>query len=179
MSPGTRENQQLDPAIKQTLGELLTPTADDNEQVRRACIVGVGNRNRGDDGAGPRLIDLRRPDTRGFWFDAGPVPENVLEPIVRTQPDTVLLVDAVSFGGTAGQCRVMDASQFDTLSLSTHAGSLQLIAEYLSARTAAQIRVLAIQPARIDAREGGGEGLTDCVETTVRQLAATLSDLLS
>ena len=61
----------------------------------RVCIVGVGNRLRGDDGAGPRLIDARHPDASGVWLDAGVVPENYLEIIARANPDTVLIVDVV------------------------------------------------------------------------------------
>jgi hydrogenase 3 maturation protease len=141
----------------------------------RVCIVGVGNRQRGDDGAGPRLIDARHRGTRGVWLDAGIAPENFLEPIVRTNPDTVLIVDAAAFGGLPGECRLLDASALDTVVLSTHAGSLGLLREYLSARSGARLGVLAIQPERLAV----GEGLSAAVETSVRELAALLSEVLA
>ena len=71
--------------------------------------MGVGNRQRGDDGAGPRLIDARNPAARGVWLDAGAAPENYLETIAGTNPDTILFVDAVAFGGISGECRLIDA----------------------------------------------------------------------
>jgi hydrogenase maturation protease HycI len=141
----------------------------------RVCIVGVGNRGRGDDGAGPRVIDARCAGTRGVWIDAGMAPENFLETIVRSNPQTVLIVDAVAFGGFPGECRLMDAAALDTVSVSTHAGSLAVLGQYLSARAGARVKVMAIQPERIDA----GEGLSHPVATSVHELTSVLSDLLS
>jgi hydrogenase 3 maturation protease len=137
----------------------------------QVCIVGVGNRQRGDDGAGPRLIDSRHSDAQGVWLDAGVAPENYLETIARTNPDTVLIVDAVDFGGAAGEYRWIDASALKTTAVSTHAGSLATLSEYLTARTNAIVHVIAIQPERVDAREG----LSLPVEKSVLQLAALLS----
>lgn len=159
--------------------EVKLPTANirvalENLLGGRVCIVGVGNRGRGDDGAGPCVIDRRRPETSGVWIDAGVAPENFLEPIARTNPDTVLIVDAVNFGGIPGECRLMEASAMDVVVISTHAGSLSILGDYLSARTDAQLWVLGIQPKRIDLREA----LSDPVARSVRELAAMLSDLL-
>ncbi len=141
----------------------------------RVCIVGVGNRQRGDDGAGPRLIDARHPDAPGVWLDAGIAPENYLETIARTNPDTVLIVDAVAFGGVPGECRLIDASAIDTVAVSTHAGSLSTLSEYLKARTNACIHVIAIEPERIVAQER----LSQPVQKTVLELAALLSNVLA
>jgi hydrogenase 3 maturation protease len=141
----------------------------------RVCIVGVGNRQRGDDGAGPRVIDARSPTARGVWLDVGVVPENFLEQIAQQYPDTVLIVDAVAFGGLPGECRLMDATAMDTaVVLSTHAASLGMLSDYLSARTRARVQVIGIQPERIDAREG----LSQPVEKSVRELTEVLSNLL-
>ena len=95
--------------------------------------------------------------------------------IDRSNPDTVLIVDAVAFGGYPGECRLLEATPVDTAAVSTHAGSLAMLCDYLSARTKASIRVLAIQPERIDAREG----LSPQVEKSVLFLAAVLSEFLS
>ena len=141
----------------------------------RVCIVGIGNRQRGDDGAGPRLIDARPPGTPGVWLDAGIAPENYLEPIARSNPDAVLIVDAAAFGGRPGERRLVSAARADAVVLSTHAGSLALLCEYLGNRTPARIQILAIEPESI----GPGEGLSRAVEESVRELASWLSRLLA
>lgn len=141
----------------------------------RVCIVGVGNRMRGDDGVGPRVIDARRSETRGDWIDAGIAPENYLEPIVRSNPDVVLIVDAVAFGGFPGECRLIESSELDTTFVSTHVGSLSVLSDYLSARTGARLRVLAIQPASIELRKR----LSPKVEETCLQLSELFSDVLA
>lgn len=140
----------------------------------RVCVVGLGNRQRRDDGAGPRLVDARDPSATGTWLDVGVSPENYLEPIVRSKPDTVLMVDAASFGGQPGECRLLKAASFETLAVSTHASSLSILAEYLTRRTGAQVCVIAIQSQTVDA----GDSLSAPVERAVSGLAALLSRLL-
>lgn len=156
----------LDLHLESTLRELLSD---------HVCIVGVGNRLRGDDGAGPTVIDQRGANTRGTWIDAGVTPENYLETIARANPVTILIVDAVDFGGSPGECRLLDPADVETLVISTHAGSLSMIADYMSARVGAEFRVLGIQPKTINIHEA----LSDPVTQSVRELAAMLSDLLS
>ena len=141
----------------------------------RVCIVGVGNRLRGDDAAGPRGIDERHSGTRALWLDAGTAPENHLETVVRAEPDTVLIVDAVAFGGDPGEWRVLDAKELDRVAVSTHAGSLGMLSDYLSSRSGARVWVLAIEPKRIEL----GEGLSRSVANAVREVARLLSEALA
>lgn len=136
----------------------------------RTCIVGIGNRFRGDDGAGPCLIDAGCPASHGRWIDAGTTPENVLEQVVQEQPEHVLLVDSVDFGGPPGASRMLLPADLSAMSTSTHTISLQVVSSYLAARTRAEIRVLAIQPKSLAHRAG----LSPEVETTIREWAEHL-----
>ncbi len=110
----------------------------------RVCVLCVGNRDRGDDGAGPALAErlLARGATR--CFDGGTAPENRLEAVVRERPDVVLLVDAAEYGGAPGEVRLADPADCAG-GTSTHAPSLALAAAYLRARCGAEVRLLAIQ----------------------------------
>ena len=58
--------------------------------------MGIGNRLAGDDGAGSAVAEALRGRTAACVIDAGIAPENHLEPIVRGEPDTILLVDAAN-----------------------------------------------------------------------------------
>ena len=152
-------------------------------RVGRLCVVGIGNRVAGDDGAGSALADRLAGQLAvrsggppaGRIIDAGIAPENHLEPIVRDEPDTVLLVDAVDFGGRPGSIRLLDARALSAGGLSTHATSLSLIRGYLSARSSARVVLLGIQPRHLHM----GAALSEEVAATVEAVADRLAGLMA
>jgi hydrogenase 3 maturation protease len=137
------------------------------------CVVGIGNRLKGDDAAGPELIDRIAGRSRFHCLDTGVAPENYLEKIVRLEPDTILLVDAMDFGGGAGESRLFAADQITGGSLSSHALSLRMTCDYLQQRIAARIFILGIQPAQVRMHTP----LSAVVRAAVEQLAAELNTL--
>jgi hydrogenase maturation protease len=138
----------------------------------RVVIVGVGNRWRGDDGAGCALIDRAAERTSAVCLDAGVAPENFLEKAAAARPDTVLFVDAASFAGDAGEIRIFTPDQIAPAGLSTHALSLKMAAEYLKVRTGARIYMAGIQAGT---REPG-ETLSPPVEDAVAELSRALEE---
>jgi len=84
-----------------------------NSLKERTVFLGIGNPLRGDDGAGCKFIrELKRWGAgrrKGIYlFNGEQLPENYLEPIVKIQPATVVLVDAVDFGAPAGEVKVFE-----------------------------------------------------------------------
>jgi len=130
------------------------------------CILGFGNRLWGDDGAGSHLAEALRDCPGVDAIDGGFVPENHLEAVVRTKPDTILLVDAAEFGGEPGEIRLLQPDDVVLSGISTHAGSPQMLAKYLEARSGAKVFLLAIQPG--DTSEG--QGMSQQVASTVDEL---------
>jgi hydrogenase 3 maturation protease len=137
--------------------------------AERVCVLGLGNRDRGDDAAGPRLIDLLRGRVPFPCWDAGPAPENFLEKVASERPDVVLLVDAADFGGIPGEIRVLDPDELAG-TISTHCGSLGLVADYLRARTSARVCLVAVQA--VSTRPG--QAISPEVAGAVRVLAERL-----
>lgn len=135
-------------------------------------VVGVGNRLKGDDAAGPAVVDLLAAQRTVACIDAGVAPENHLEKIVALKPDTVLLVDAVHFGGKPGEARLFEAEQIGPGGLSTHGLSLQMTCEYLGARRPVRIFLLGIQAGSADL----GQGLSPPVERATREIARAIAD---
>ncbi len=136
----------------------------------QVCVLGVGNRYRRDDGAGSLVAERLVGRTGALSIDAGAVPENYLEKVARSHPDTILIVDAADFGGAPGHLRILDPEAVGSAGLSTHALSLQMTAEFLKSRTGARLAIVAIQPADI----GLGTELSDEVSEAVRLLQETL-----
>jgi hydrogenase 3 maturation protease len=142
--------------------------------VGRVCVVGVGNRLAGDDGAGSAVAEALGGRAAGCVIDAGIAPENHLEPIVRGEPDTVLLVDAVELGAEPGSVRVLDPRALRAGGLSTHAASLGMVCDYLSARCAARVVLIGIQPGQLRL----GAALSDAVTRSVEAVAGRLAELM-
>jgi len=130
----------------------------------RTAILGFGNRLWRDDGVGSVLAErLKALHPDAPVFDGGMVPENYLEKVAATEPDSILLIDAADFGGEPGECREFIGEELALTGLSTHAGSPQMLAAYLEARTGAEVKMLAIQPGDV----GEGTQLSPRVELAV------------
>lgn len=141
----------------------------------RVCLLGIGNRYHHDDAFGPYLIEAleTRPDYD--VIDAGIIPEDYIETTAQKHPDTILMVDATDFGGEPGEVRLLYPEHVNYSGVSTHAGSLRMLAEFLQTRTHARIALLAVQPADVS----DGKGLTPAVATTLDDLLDSLPDICS
>ena len=111
-----------------------------------------------------------RNRTGAALVDAGVAPENYLEKIAQRRPDTVVLVDAVDFGGQPGAVRIFRENDLVGTAVSTHASSLGLVAGYLKARGAGRVILIGIQPGTV----GLGRALTPGVSSAVTTLAEEL-----
>lgn len=138
----------------------------DEIAVGRVLIIGIGNRQRGDDGVGPVLID--KLSSAGFTniLDVGTVPENYTKFIIQYCPDTIILVDALSFGGLPGNWKIFTPDECNEYGFSTHNASLDLFASYIRRYIPVKIFLLGIQPATIEFKVG----LSPELEQSVCQL---------
>lgn len=141
----------------------------------KTCVLGVGNRMRGDDGAGSFLAERIASRVAAAVIDGGSAPENYLEKVAAERPDTVLIVDAVDFGGSPGDIRILEANRIGAGGLSTHAPSLRLAAEYLARRSGARVWLAAIQPASV----AMGTDMGAPVSAAVDRLAGLLLEILA
>ena len=139
----------------------------------RVCLLGIGNRYHHDDAVGPYLAEAleARPDYD--VIDAGTIPEDYIETTADTHPDTILMVDATDFGGEPGEVRLLYPEHVKYSGVSTHAGSLRMLSEFLQARTHARIALLAVQPEDLS----DGKGLSPSVSKTLDDLLDTLPDI--
>ena len=156
--------QHVTPAVQQQLTAFIDG---------HVCLLGIGNRYWHDDGVGSYIAEALESCPEFDVVDAGFIPENHLETVAGKKPDTILMVDATDFGAKPGQARLLYPDKVAYSGLSTHAGSLRMLAEYLYARTQARIGLLAIQPA--DTSEG--EGLSLPVSSALNELLEILPDI--
>jgi hydrogenase 3 maturation protease len=138
-----------------------------------ACLVGVGNPLRRDDGVGPWIVSAVKaagPPAGLRVIDAQDVPENFVHVIAREACRNVIFIDAVSAAGPAGTVVLGPLADFsEAESFSTHKLALSFSGKFLEA-AGKKVFLLGIVPADL----GFGDGMTAEVE----RAAVTLRDLI-
>lgn len=112
----------------------------------QTLIIGVGNTLRGDDGLGPLLVQQLSGSVKADLLDAGEVPESYLGRIIVSQPDTIIVVDAVDMQESPGTLAVIEIDDLTNVSWSTHRLSLALFMKYLQEQTGSAVFLLGVQP---------------------------------
>lgn len=119
-----------------------------NRVKGKVTIAGIGNIMRGDDGLGPKLIELLK--ARGLkagLFDCGTAPENYIFPMLNSLCDTLILVDAANMSIEPGMARILKVDDIANVSFSTHSPSPRLFIDLLiMGKEDLNIFVISVQP---------------------------------
>lgn len=137
----------------------------------RTVILGVGNTLKADDGVGPLVCRRLAGRISATIIDAGTVPENYIQPIVRAQPETLLIVDAIDFGGRPGDIRIFTSEETGAFAFSTHALSLHLFVDVLGRGAKIGVYLLGVQPGSTELAQPVTEPVQRAIEFLVRTLA--------
>ena len=154
------------------LSEKIEPLSIDWKG--RIVIVGMGDRMKGDDGAGSIVAEkltrtIKRKDIR--IIDAGNAIENYIGLIEKFHPDTVVVIDAVDFGGSPGEIKTMDPDELQEITTSTHTFSLPLLINHIKITTGARCNLVGIQPKKIDV----SENISTEIQKSIKKLIEDLS----
>ncbi len=113
----------------------------------KVVIAGIGNTLQSDDGAGSLLAARLQGKVSCTVYDTGSSPENYLGKIIRDKPETIILADAVDFGGAPGAVRIAEPAGLQQPAFfGTHNASLSMAIGYLQSQLKADIILLMIQP---------------------------------
>ena len=140
----------------------------------KVTIIGIGNVMMGDDGFGSILADCLKDKVSAEVINTGPTPENHVKAIRDSRPDTILIMDAADFGGSAGDIKLLKKNDLPLYGFSTHNASLRLFFDFLEADTKASIYMLAAQPEKNDMNTS----LSDILEKKCRELETLFSEIL-
>lgn len=111
--------------------------------------MGLGNRQRGDDGAGLEFlagVERSGAFSGACFVPAGTNPENHLQQILSAFPVLVIFIDACRFGGLPGEIRWLEKDEIESAGISTHAYSITMIEKFLNLERKVECRYLGIQP---------------------------------
>ena len=149
-----------DPQLSEFLETLRGPNV---------LILGVGSVLKGDDAAGPLVCERLSGKISARVIDAGTAAENHIRPILEAAPDTLLIVDAVDFGGQPGQIRRLKPEQIRKSGLSTHALSLHLFTDVLRREGNMDVHLIGIQAGHTQL----GDPVSPAVEQAIEMLVGT------
>ena len=141
---------------------------------RKVAVIGVGNRMRGDDGVGSLIAERLQELAKGslLVIDAETVPENYLGVLLDSKPEFVLFIDAVDFGGEAGEWALVPLSVLGDKVPTTHTVSLKLLGQILESN-GIECLLLAIQPKQI----GFGVPMSEEVASTAERIVQVLAQV--
>lgn len=115
----------------------------------RVAVVGVGNEDRGDDGAGPLIAHMLADAGIEHAIDSGTSPELDTWKLRALMPDSVLFVDAVDFGGQPGDAALLPPGDMRKTAFDTHRAALSITMEYLQNELKCRCFLLAVQPKHV------------------------------
>lgn len=152
---------------------------DLREELRRAlaghvAVVGVGNPDLGDDGAGVCVAEALAEQGMPDVYIGERSPERWLGRLAGGAYHSVLFVDVVEAGRPAGDVVLLDAAQVRARfpQVSTHRLTIGTLARLLET-AGVRILLLGIQPGSLAL----GAGLSAPVQTTVAALVDLFTDL--
>jgi hydrogenase 3 maturation protease len=133
-------------------------------------LLGIGNPQNGDDGAGIVVASGFRKDG---WISlsCGTAPENFTGIIRKNRPDCLVLVDAAAMGLSPGEFRIIPRHKIADVSIGTHQLPLSLLIDFLS-DAAGRIMLIGIQPDRVVSGEEISPRVMEGAERLVRVLSS-------
>ncbi len=139
----------------------------------KTVILGIGNTLKGDDGAGPLVCEALAGKTCAEIIDAATVPENYIQPIIKKNPQSLVIIDAVDFAGSVGEIKVFEPEELNSLVISTHTLSPRIFIDMIRQDIAVEVYFIGIQPEQVTF----GEGISPKVQSTIQQLIDTLVEI--
>jgi hydrogenase 3 maturation protease len=140
----------------------------------KIVLVGIGNTLKGDDGAGPLVCQqLRQAKICVELIDAGTVPENYIQRIIKKTPQNLLIIDAIEFKASPGTIEIFEPEQLNSFVFSTHTLSPRLFAEMVTRNIEVDVFFVGIQPVHTRL----GDPMSPQVCQAVQQLAKMLIDI--
>ncbi len=152
--------------------------------AKRIAVLGVGNPDKADDGAGPAVaakLLARAAARRGqgrakphLVIDGRETPESRTGEIRRFAPDLTIIVDATVGGRPPGAVFVVERDRIVDDGVSTHTISLLYLVRYLEESIGSRVIVLGIEPKSLELETGMATAVGEAVAEVVDALSSWL-----
>jgi len=112
----------------------------------KVLLLGIGNQIKGDDAVGPLLIKNLEGKVKFHLMNAEISPENYLGKIVKLYPETIIVIDAMEFGGNPGEIRIIEPGELQEGNISTHNISPKTFVKFINDEIETNVIFIGIQP---------------------------------
>ncbi len=112
----------------------------------KVVILGIGNELRGDDGFGVYLAESLKGKIDAAVFNCGTALENYYNPIVKENPDVIIIFDIAKFRVPYSEIGIFEKEDILELGLSTHNISPKVFIEILEHSIKADIMMIGVRP---------------------------------
>ena len=126
----------------------------------------MGNVFKGDDAAGCILSEKLKGRIKAEVINAETTLENFIRPVLKLEPDVVLIIDAVVSSSAPGSVQIFHAEDLPILHFSTHGMSPGLFMSFLKDEGINDIFLIGIEAKTT----GMGDALSPEVESAIRDL---------
>lgn len=140
---------------------------------KNTILMGIGNRDRGDDAFGSLLAERVKSAAMFTSIDCEEVPENYTGLAREINPEMIVFADALDFGGQIGEVVLIKPQYLTEDRFSTHRPSLRLVTDYMAAETGADVLLLGVQPGST----GMSMTLSMAVEETLNNLVEIFNNM--
>lgn len=156
--------------------------------MRKTAVIGIGNPLRKDDGIGPLLLERLSECKDQFsshidFIDAGIGGMSLLHFLPKY--DTVVIIDAVDFGGKTGETRFFTLEDFQNenlpIKLSTHVTDIMNILQlsYEIGEAPDELFIFGIQPKEVTVGKGLTLELKKAVDSIVSEFLTKITTLFN
>jgi hydrogenase 3 maturation protease len=147
--------------------------------AQRVCVIGVGNRDKGDDAAGTICAEMlaerlkRRSNIK--VIDSGEVPENFTGEIRKFKPTHTVIIDSTIAGKKPGTIFLVDSRKIADTDVSTHRLPLSMLVRFLEESVGCDVIMIGIEPERIELNEPVSSAVKKAIKVIVECFAETLN----
>ena len=141
----------------------------------KVYVLGLGNTDRADDGAGVLVAQaLKKPFPEFSFSEHDGVEGTALDISEKHGDATVFFVDAANLKSPPGTVRVVRAQDVNDKEITTHRVAVALMASLLE-KAGKKVAVVCIQPGRIEFRGRVTAEVRESIDVVTRTLAAVMS----
>jgi len=135
---------------------------------KKVALMGLGNRNLGDDGLGPKLVQRLKGRVDALTYETNDGLETVLSSIPADRPELVVVVKAVDLGREPGETTLLSENMLDNNGIGKQAREVRLLMRYIEKESGTPAILLVVQP--------GSVALTNTLSDAVYNSIKTLEN---